>query len=233
MTPTLLVTRPAGAAPSTAAAARAAGFAVVAAPLLRIVDLPWQPPAAGAQAILFTSAEAPGRLAHDPLLRSLPAYAVGARTAAAASAAGFAVRATGNRDAAAALEAALSDGVRHLLHPGGRDRAALDLPSGIRADSIDVYAAVLVDDVPEEVLVAMRHGEIFATLLYSPRTAAQFAYLMDRAAIARAGQRLVVLSPAVACAAGTGWLSVAVADAPAEREIFAAARTLWQEAGHG
>ncbi len=232
----LLITRPWPAAQRTAAAARLAGFTPLIAPLLRIEPIAWHPPATLPDALLFTSAEAPPlarALSAIPAYAALPTYAVGARTADAARAAGFDVRAMGAADGSAALALAVAGGARRLLQVGGMDRAALCLPRGVRLTHLPVYAARTVEALPPPVVAALAGADVMATSLFSPRTAGLFAALADAAGLQRAQLRLVTLSRAVAAAAGPGWRAVAVADAPTEALLFAAAKRLWQEDAHG
>jgi uroporphyrinogen-III synthase len=221
--PILLVTRPAGAAERTAAAARKAGFAAWCAPLLQAEPLSWAAPEYQPEALLFTSAVAPPIVARsEPQLRARPAWAVGAATARAARRAGFEVAGVGGGDGSAIVAQAAHAGVRSLLHLGGADRAALEVPPGLRIDHRAIYAMALADRLPQRVVDALGDGRIFATLLFSPRTAGQFARLAADAGLAPAMLRIVALSEAVAAAAGPGWRATAVAARPDEAEALAA-----------
>lgn len=186
----------------------------IVAPLLipRAVD--WVPPPGDWEAVAFTSAAAPAlggaglsSLAH------LPAYAVGAATGDAARAEGFGNVRVARGDASAVFAQAASDGIVRLLHLAGADRSAAHVPEELSVGVVTVYAADLASTLPSD-------GYDIA-LLYSTRTAAHFALLFagDRASV-----RLAALSPAIAAAAGTGWQAVAVAAAPTEDALFAAAR---------
>ena len=105
MTRTLAVLRPEPGNAATVARARAAGFATLSLPVFAVVPLAWDvPDPADYDALILTSANAVRHAgAGLDRLRVLPVFAVGARTAAAARAAGFDVAQTGCEDAAALL----------------------------------------------------------------------------------------------------------------------------------
>lgn len=233
--PRLLLTRPARESGATAAAALAAGFEVLQAPLLDIRPLPISlSPGADPDALLFTSAHAPALAgASHPELKTIPAYAVGPATAAAATAAGFEVAATGQSDGSAIVARAAADGRRHLLHLAGEATAALAIPPGLGLTRVPVYAADLAPCLPAAALRAFREDSLLATLLFSPRTARHFRTLLDAAAIEAGGQRIVAISAAAADAAGTGWRACCIAAAPTTQQALAAAHALWQGLRHG
>jgi uroporphyrinogen-III synthase len=211
---TLLIVRPQPGADESAERARALGLEPRVAPLFETRQLAWTPPDPGRfDAILLTSANA-ARLAGDGLkpFLALPCYAVGARTAAAARAAGFADIRTGQADGAAIAALAARDGARSILHLCGRDHAAL---GGVT--HVPVYAAEPSGALPPGLGEAM-------VLLHSPRAAARFASLAgDRSRFA-----LVAISAQTAEAAGGGWRSVAVADAPTDEALLELAAKLCQ-----
>lgn len=234
MKPWLLVTRPPDAARRTAAAARRAGFRAHVAPLLRPVPLDWNPPETRPEALLFTSAVAPPLVAAvAPQLREVPAWAVGPATARAARRAGFRLAGVGAADGKAVVAAAAAAGVGTMLHPGGADRAEIALPAGVRIAHQPVYAMALVEALPAPVARTLATGEVFAVLLFSPRTAAHFASLVDAAGLPRGRIRIMALSEAVAVAAGSGWRACAIAASPTEQQVLAAAVCLWQGYGQG
>lgn len=232
--PLLLLTRPVEETDTSRRTAEAAGFDVLVAPLLRVEPLQWTPPVRLPDSLLFTSARAPGFAAvHAPELRAIPAYAVGPRTAAAARASGFALEREGVADGNAILAAMAADGRRDILHLSGLDTAPLDIPPGAKLNRVPVYAARLLDQLPESVVDAMRNETIFAALLFSARTAARFRHLLTVAGNAPADMRIVALSEAVAFAAGEGWREVALAASPTLDAALVAARSLWQCSCHG
>jgi uroporphyrinogen-III synthase len=191
----LLVTRPEPDGERTAALLRSRGHEVLTLPMLHIEAIadaalgsgPWA-------AVLFTSANAVWAVAAHPRfgeLVGLPAYAVGARTRAAAAAAGFApVRsADGDVHALARLVAAELQGASlPLLHPAGDARAG-DLAGALRQHGLAVatavvYRSVMATDLSPELRDALALGAIDSVLHYSARTAAAFM-----AAVMRAGLR--------------------------------------------
>jgi uroporphyrinogen-III synthase len=203
-------------------------------PLLEIVPLAWEPPAARVDALLFTSARAPALVAaRAPGLAELPVYAVGPRTAEAATAAGFAVVAQGATDGSAAAAIAAGQGIRALLHMGGEDRAPFRAPPVLHVAHVATYAARRISSLSAEVQSALLDGRVYATLLFSARTARHLTALAIEAGLDRALLRLVALSPAVAAAAGPGWRVVATAARPDLEAALAAAVALWQGDAHG
>lgn len=231
--PRLLITRPADEARRTAEAAQAAGFRPVEAPLLAIEQVDAVLPAGRPDAIIFTSPRAPqGLVGITPDLRDCPVYTVGARTTEAAIRAGFAIAGEGQADGNAALQLAAAAGHRVILHPRGEDHIALSVPEGVRLQGLEVYRARAVSTLSVEIVNQLESGEIFATLLLSPRTGRVFADLVQQAGLDLSALRLIALSAQVAEAAGPGWNAVEVADAPRLDEAFAAARRLWQGVGH-
>jgi uroporphyrinogen-III synthase len=224
--PTLLITRPAGLGEATAEAAERAGFAALVAPLLVVGPVPFQPPVARPEALVFTSPQAPALARHPDLPRDVPAWTVGARTAAAARAAGFSVAGEGRSDARALLAEMVAAGVQSALHLRGEDVAPLEVPPGLRLDARTVYRARALDRLPPAAETALRAGACDAVLLFSPRTAAIFACLADRAGLARPGIALVAISARAADAAGQGWRAVVQADAPSQGAMLRAACAL-------
>lgn len=231
--PRLLVTRPSDEAARTVAALEAAGFRALEAPLLSIEPLDAVLPHPHPDAILFTSPRAPERLAVlAPGLRDRPVVSVGPRSTEAALRAGFQVAAEGGGDGNAALRLAAERGYQQLLHPRGEDHVALEAVPGVQLLPMSVYRARAATALAEATVQALASGDIFATLLLSPRTAAIFAYLADAAGLERQTQRLVTISPNAADAAGAGWRAVGVAEKPRLSEALAVARRLWQDSAH-
>jgi uroporphyrinogen-III synthase len=176
----LLLTRPEPDALRTAAALRALGHEVVIASLLRIEAVADAPIGTGPwAAILVTSANAaPAVAAHASAahLRGLPVFAVGARTAQAMSAVGFAdvTSAGGDVDALAAVIAARLRPDAPLLYLGGADRAG-DLAGTLRGrgfavETVIVYRAVAAASLPDDAADALRGG-IDGVLHFSRRSA--------------------------------------------------------------
>jgi uroporphyrinogen-III synthase len=220
----LLVVRPAPAADETAARARAAGFDAVAAPIFTLVAVAWDvPDPADHDAVMLTSATA-ARLAGPALARftHLPAHAVGAATAAAARAAGFADVRAGSSDAAALVAQMATAGVTRPLHLAGREhRPPAD--SALPITRRIVYAADPVARLPDAAHAALARGAV--TLLHSPRAAATFAALVKAAGFDRSALRVAAIS---AAAAGD-WPGAAIAAQPTDAALLAAAGRLCEK----
>jgi uroporphyrinogen-III synthase len=230
----LLLTRPAEEAGRTADAAEAAGFSTLVAPLLEMAPLPFAVPEGAFDAILFTSARAPALVAAAaPGLLALTAHAVGARTAEEVAACGFRPGLVGESDGSAILSRIAAEGARRVLHLAGEATAPLEVPPDLTLVRVPVYAAERVAALPADALGALRGGAVFATLLFSARTARHFRKLADLAGLDVRGLRIVALSPAVAEGAGSGWGAVAVAAQPDLAGALAAARGLWQGVADG
>lgn len=200
--PVLVLTRP-EAASRRFAAAFAGRFGqdwpVLIAPLMQIVPAAVEVPRAAA--VIFTSENA---VRFWPADAPRPAFAwcVGARTAAAASAAGFTVR-QGSGDAqglVAAIRAADAvDGP--LLHAQGR-HVAQDLALALNSAGIETLSVVIYDQIAVPAPAALTDvlaGEAPVLLpLFSPRSA---ELLQKACPIRRAPLWLAAMSPAVRGAA--------------------------------
>jgi uroporphyrinogen-III synthase len=176
----LLITRPQPDAERTAAALRADGHSVMVVPLLRIEPLldaeigggPWA-------AILVTSANAARAIADHRRfaeLRTVPAIAVGERSAAALRAAGFAAvssAAGAAADLTRLVAARLKKGVP-LLYLAGADRSgdiAGDLSAqGFPVDIAVIYRVVAASIMPPAAAEALANG-IDGVLHFSRRSA--------------------------------------------------------------
>ncbi|QYE35744.1 uroporphyrinogen-III synthase [Polymorphobacter sp. PAMC 29334] len=221
----ILVTRPGGATPQWATLGT-----VIEAPLLRIEARPWSPPVIEPEAIALTSANGV-RCAGSGAERyfGLPAFAVGAATAEAARAAGWREVRAGAGTGAAMFASVAAARLTRILHLAGVDRIIAAFPPGLSVEVREVYAAVPVD-LPPAVVAALAAGAIDVVPLYSPRSAGAFSCAVDAAGIARNTLRLVAISPAAAAAAGAGWRSVAIAAAPTDDALFAAAAVVCDKA---
>jgi uroporphyrinogen-III synthase len=199
----LLLTRPEPDAQRTAAALRAQGHDVVAAPLLRIE------PAAEAKigsgpwaAVLITSANAAHALsAHAAVtqLRALPVFAVGRRSADAMGVAGFAdvTSADGNVSDLARLVAARMQPAAALLYLAGEDRAG-DLAGDLRArgfavETAVIYRAIAATGLPRAAAEALASG-IDGVLHFSRRSAEAYVN-----AARAAGMHVNALKPVHFC----------------------------------
>lgn len=211
----MLVLRPEPGASVTVARARELGLDPVSVPLFHVEAIDWTAPDPAAfDGVLLTSANAI-RHGEQQLkkLRGMKAYAVGQATADAALDAGFEVAAFGQAGVDRLLGSIEAD--LRLLHLCGTDRHE---PDAARQEivPIPVYRASAIEEAnvsPYSRCVA---------LLHSPRAARRFAALVHR----RDGIALAAISEAAADAAGEGWLSVDVADAPSDEALLALAARL-------
>ena len=216
----LIVLRPEPGASATLASARERGLDARAIPLFAIEPLPWvEPNPAAFDALLLTSANAV-RQGGDGLDRfcHLPAYAVGAATAAAARARGFAIAATGTGGVRTLL-GGMDPGLR-LLHLCGEDRRDPgNVPQTITA--IPVYRARLVEPAPD-----VTTATDSVVLVHSPRAAQRLVELIERTGIARDRIAIAAVSAEAAAAAGNGWSAIAAADEPTDDALLALAARL-------
>ena len=171
----VLVTRAREDAERTARRLAEEGHEAVLAPVLVIAPTGAPPPRAAWDALLLTSAHAVPALA--ALDRGRPVFAVRARTAAAARAAGFrAVRsADGDARALARLVAAAVPRPATLLHATAPDRKAEPAASlaaaGFRVLVWECYEARAVPRLPDSALRAAEAGYLDAALHFSRRSA--------------------------------------------------------------
>lgn len=178
----LLVTRPQPDGERTAAALRARGHEALLAALMRIEMVgdiglgegPWS-------ALIVTSTNALRAIATHPrrgALTRLPLFVVGARTAAAARAAGFAEIPAVGRD--------VDDLLRHIgswAKPAGApllylagEETSRDLAGGVggpgrRVETVVVYRAVKAERMPPPVGLALAAGALDGVLHFSRRSA--------------------------------------------------------------
>lgn len=233
-----LVTRPREDSGELAAALEARGLTPVLEPLLaiRFVDGGAEvlaPLLAGAQALLFTSANGVRAFAAASPRRDLPAFAVGDATAKAAGDAGFAGVASAGGDVAdlaALVQRHLKPEGGALVHAAASDVAG-DLAGALSAAGFELRRAVLYEAVPaerlsDETTELLANGEVALALFFSPRTASHFVRLATGAGLASACRLVaaVALSPAVAAALEPlAWRAVHVAETPTLASLLAAA----------
>lgn len=211
----VVILRPEPGASATLARAEASGIEAVAIPLFEVTPVEWiAPNAADYDALLLTSANA---VRHAGIqlssLSTLPAYCVGAATAAAAEAAGLAIAATGKGNAAE-LARHLPEDLR-TLHLTARDHRTIP---GVT--EIAVYASAAVEPPPS--LDALTGG---VAMVHSPRAGKRLAELVaDRRDIS-----IAAFSPAAAAACGEGWRRVETIPAPADGALLELAASLCQK----
>jgi uroporphyrinogen-III synthase len=227
----VLITRPRDEAQGVARELAVRGIDSAVEPLLVIV---LRPAAAlrldHVQAVLLTSANGARALARTTDRRDVAILAVGAATARAARAEGFA-----RVESAEGSVATLADAARArlnpvgdpLLHISGADVAG-DLAGDLARAGFAVERQVLYDAVAAPALSAetadgLRQGLFDAVLLFSPRTATTFVSLLRQAGMEQAAARMeaLCLSPAVAAAArGLPWRRVRVAGRPSQEALL-------------
>lgn len=184
--------------------------------------LAWQAPGEPVESLMFTSPQGPMFAGGEAdRYHALPVYAVGARTASAARAAGFAdVREAGG-DVGALHAALAAAGQRRVLHLAGAHRTAAAPPAALQIVVRAVYEAKLVG-LSDAAQAALRAGAIDWALTFSTRTAAHFATLFDALGIPRATLSIAAISPAALAAAGIGWRRATAAATATEAGILAA-----------
>ncbi|MER2268737.1 uroporphyrinogen-III synthase [Methylobacterium oxalidis] len=183
------VPRPEPGAARTARRLAELGHAPLAAPVLAVRATGAPLPPGRPDAILLTSANGADALGVAPgaaTLDGIPVLAVGARTAAAARAAGLGPVEAAEGDAAALaarVRARLAPGSR-LLHACGADRKAEPAASlaaaGYAVDILVAYAAEAAARLPEAVAEALAAGRLDAALHFSRRSA-EVAYELAEA----------------------------------------------------
>lgn len=228
----IALTRPHAEAERTADALRQRGHEVLVAPLMRVE--PIAADLSGAwSAIIITSANAPAAVARNPAcaaLMALPVFAVGDRSAEAARAAGFPTVTSAEGDARDLVrvitEQHAASSSEPMLYLAGEDRAA-DVAGelaarGIRAGMRIVYRAVSAP-YPDELIEALKGGEIDTVLHYSRRSADNYVAGARAAGITASAlkPRHVCLAEAVAAPlVVAGAISVAIARHPDEAALF-------------
>jgi uroporphyrinogen-III synthase len=230
--PRVLVTRPSADAIPLAGELQRRGFDVLLQPLLRIElgDDPL-PELGGVQALLFTSANGVRAFARCSELRTLPVFAVGDATAAAAKAERFlSVASAGGdvADLARLVQSRLDPAGGKLLHAAG-SAVAGDLAGALSAVGFAIERRQLYDARPAEsfdpsIRAALAEGAVDAATFFSPRSAASFVSLVRAAGLAEAcrGITAFCLSNAVASAASQiAWRSIAVAPEPTQDSLLA------------
>jgi len=206
----LVVLRPEPGASATASRARKLGLDARTMSLFEVVPLSWTAPDPtdfDALVITSTNAVRHGGAALKRLM-SLPVYAVGEATAAAARAAGFVVATTGEggvRDMALPSD-------QKLLHLSGRDHLPIDA-----ATTIAVYEARPIQQ--PEGLDAL---DGCVAVVHSPRAGRRLGELVSE----RSGIAIAAISPAAAEACGDGWTSVDAAAEPTDSALLALAARL-------
>jgi uroporphyrinogen-III synthase len=228
-----LVTRPRAEAEGLAEALAARGIDAIIEPLLEIhYRSEPAPDLAGVQAVLCTSANGVRALARLTDERAVPLFAVGDASAARARADGFArVESAGGAvgDLVRLVRERLDPMAGRLLHVAGSVVAG-DLAGVLRDDGFAVERAVLYEARPAAGLGAvcvraLAAGIVDFALFFSPRTAAIFARLADRAGVAEAMTLVTAVSLSAAADEGLGGLRFRerrIAERPDQPHLLAA-----------
>lgn len=224
----LLVTRPEPDGERTAQALRARGHAVVLAPLLRTEPVAFALPDQTFSAVVLTSANAARAMAAHPSLAqliALPAFTVGRRTAAAASAAGFrdVQSADGDKaDLVALLRTRSATARAPLLYLAGEDRAGDLAADGLQIYTAVVYRAVKVERFAPRAAAVLAKGDLDGVLHFSARSAE--AYLACATGGGIRAQALApvhyCLSPQVAAPLAAAAATVRIAARPEEASLL-------------
>ena len=236
-----IVTRPVEDASKLMTKMERAGHSALAAPLIRIRNLPGITlPAVPWQAILVTSANSIRALAALPgskHLMGVPVFAVGPASTKAAKSAGFGDVRTANGDLDALTALALSEldpAGAPVFYPSGTvisgDLKGKLEGAGFSCTRLALYDAEPAGKLPEEVIQELKAGTVDGVLLYSPRTARIWAKCLADADLTGPASSLThcCLSTAVARALSTSLgpgvklKSVTIAPEPNEDSLLRA-----------
>lgn len=190
--------------------------------MLTPAAIDWQPPDERFDALIFTSPQAPTLAgAAAKRYRALPAFAVGARTAAAAREAGFVAVSEAGGHLHALYDAVVATGHRRLLHLAGAHRTEAPVPDELEIVVRAVYEARLAP-FDADAAAKLRQGAIDWALLFSTRSAGHFASLFDALTAERGTLAVAAISAVALAATGTGWRRAVAAEVPTEAGILAA-----------
>ncbi|MET0364674.1 MAG: uroporphyrinogen-III synthase [Sphingobium sp.] len=220
----VLVLRPEPGAARTAEALRSAGFLPLLYPLYEIEPVDWTPPdPAGIDAVLITSANAV-RQAGPGMARfqSKPLFAVGAASAAAARAAGFASVTVGGGDIPSTVPMLVAAGHVHILHLSGTEIRDFD-PAGLSILRLPVYRAAPHGSAEGLARAVPRDRGAYA-FVHSPRAGVRLSELVK----AQERQRITIIaiSNAASDACGSGWRDRVVAGSPTGEAMLAGLQML-------
>jgi uroporphyrinogen-III synthase len=226
-----VLTRPRDEATGLAMELNARGFDTMIEPMLEIVAIPAEIPALDRyRALAFTSANGVRSFAERSDMRSIPAYAVGSRTAECLRIAGFAdIRAAaGDAAAMATLIGETLDHDARVLHLCGiavsRDLETLLESTGIAIDRLALYDAVQAAKFSQPLVDALYACTIGNVLFYSVRTAAAFGTLLREHGLTDMISSIsaLCLSHQIADeAARTPWRQVMAAAQPTSQSLIA------------
>lgn len=189
----ILVTRPKKQALSTAQKLKALGHQPIVEPLLEVRSIPAKLPIGEFDAVILTSANAIDRLDHNWPVQNreqVPVLVTGTTTQEAAANAGFTMAQSVNGSALDLVDAVPSWLNKHkkrnpvqILYPCAEavahDLCALLTTKDIICVSWPVYKTIAKQELSAEVVDQLLSGQIDLVLLYSARTAAAFAGLIE------------------------------------------------------
>jgi uroporphyrinogen-III synthase len=185
---------------------------------------------AGVDGVIATSAHGIRAFAALCPRRDLPVLAVAQRTAEVARGLGFGAVLSAQGDAVALTALAAATGLRHLVHPRGRETTG-DLPTalaahGLRVSEAVLYAAEETGPPPPAVVHALARGGIGVVTVWSTRNATLLAGHLVRGVTMRGAPTLVAISrQAGQPLASAGFGDSLIAERPDQRAMLAAIRT--------
>ncbi len=219
MTLLTLLTRPRPDSERCAADLHQRGFETFIEPMLIIdtVRAEWPKPS-DFNGIIVTSAHALEAVPASWRLESLPVFAVGKHTEFVARSYGFQNVRCADGGVSELESLLLSEGQgMNLLHPCGRDKAAMNNLPDISITNLTVYKATAAKKFSDGLLDLLDRHIVSTVLFYSPRTAAVFAGLVeyyDRMDCFRTIKALCLSAPVVQSLRHLPWQDVRQAVRP-------------------
>ena len=223
---TIVITRPKGDGESLAKALYAKGFRLIHEPLTEIVLHHTERQAlhralmAEPDAIIATSRQAVNALALLSDLRDPFLICVGEATAHTAESLGFTRVAAAGGNSQRLIDyimASYDEGSRFLYISGKEVSVDLEtMLATMQIERLALYEAVASHQLSDTLVEQIKRKQVDAVTFFSPRSAAIFSVLADRAGIAHTTARLQAfcLSDAIAKALSSSWESIHVADEP-------------------
>lgn len=232
----LIITRPVERALPLAERLLELGIESILAPMLKIEPVPFKIPAEPLQGVIFTSVQGVEAAAKKPELHIFPVYAVGTKTASAASTAGFQTVYNADGDVDALFKLILSScntGKGPLIHlSGGQTTGHLVerlVEKGFQANRVQVYEARAETSIPVSVLDKIRRKSFSAVVFFSPRTAHIFSQVAEEAGVANSfnGAYAICLSTNVANEVEKlNWKKIHIAQNPTEQGMLSLLQSL-------
>ena len=227
----LIITRPVERALPLVERLMEIGVEPILAPMLKIETTPFDLPEEPLQGIIFTSVQGVEAAAKKPELHIFPVYAVGSKTAGAASAAGFQAVHNADGDAEALYQLVMRScnaGKGALLHLSGGQSAGKLVErlceKGFQAGRVKVYDAQPETSMPTNVLDKIKRKAFDGVAFFSPRTAHIFNQVVEQAGAANSfGDAFAVcLSDNVASEVEKlSWKKIHIAKSPTEQRMLA------------